>query len=110
MTFEHKIVCPIINNNGKTAEAHQKELQAIRGHLVKALDAMGSAMPHGRDFQTLKYRGSAIREACDAWDERRSFLNELIGEIDELRFAIAQQEARPDVPVISHRIKIPETQ
>lgn len=88
-TINDHLVPPLVNLNGTSAEALLEQSINVSLALHKALEAMGHAAPHGRDYQTAQ--PGSYERARDAFSRRLLVVATLRQEFDNLSEVIAQQ-------------------
>jgi hypothetical protein len=79
------LVAPIVNINGSTRAELFEQVRLVCEALTDAGEAMGKAMPHGRDYQVDPSKGL---EARQAFLERRRALMTMKEEFEALALAI----------------------
>ena len=86
--FKHRLVAPIVNINGSSADSLMEGYIEVYRLLDKAIDAALKAMPHGRDYQTAPEK---YPEARAAFLERIVALSEVKSDMMSLGLAVEMQ-------------------
>lgn len=86
------LIQPTINLNGTSGEHLLEQYQAVNDAFSQLLTALGSGVPHGRDYQLSADNGERLdARARDAWNDRRLVVHELYQEFRDLAEAVATQ-------------------
>lgn len=92
------LLAPVVNLNGSDGNELALAYHRVAMALSEANAAMGKAMPHGRDYQTLNPKDFGGQDpailARAAFNERRQVLLEMEREFEEMALFINQQGGR----------------
>lgn len=91
MTKMLPLIEPRVNLNGTSRTELVQQYLDVAQALYVVIQKMGTATPHGRDYQT--FEDGAIRTvtARAAWSERRGMLETLRREIEAMAVSINDQ-------------------
>jgi hypothetical protein len=89
-----KLVTPIVNLNGNTAESLIAQLKDVLNalHQLEQAMAKSSDIWHGRNFQTMKDGDVVSQKARRAWNERQRMVGELHNEVLTMAAVILDQK------------------
>jgi hypothetical protein len=99
------LIIPTVNLNGTSVEDLVRQQLHVVLALGKALEEMGKAMPHGRDYQSgyvINDAGSSISKAegaREAWRERMKLVHDLMEEVSKHAFHIHHGKP-PDIATL----------
>jgi hypothetical protein len=83
------LIMPTVNLNGTAKDDLIRQQLHVMLALDKALEVMGQAMPHGRDYLPSPLDGERKdADARDAWRERMKLVKDLKDEIGRHAFSI----------------------
>jgi len=93
-TTTAQVKIPTVHSNGTGFPTLMAQLNSVVVALEHALDAMSEATPHGRDYYV--QGDNTINIARDDHANRRYKINDVLTEIEEVRYGIYQQrEGKP---------------
>ena len=90
--IQGEVIVPVVNSNGKSAEALIEEYSAVLHALDKTIDAMKQITPHGRDYQTEPRE--VYDEAVDQHRARMGLLAIMHKEIEGIALAVYDQKRK----------------
>lgn len=99
------LIMPTVNLNGTSVEDLVRQQLHVMLALGKALEEMGKAMPHGRDyFDTDKPTSTIARQevaeqAREAWRERMKLVHDLMDEVTKHAYHIHHGKP-PDIATL----------
>lgn len=79
--FQHPLIVPQVNINGTSRDMLIEQLLDVSRKLNDAINAMNAALPHDRDFQTMKNAEQVSIDARNAWVFRMRVLLKLQAEV-----------------------------
>jgi hypothetical protein len=94
------LIMPTVNLNGTSVEDLVRQQLHVMLALGKALEEMGKAMPHGRDYLPSPLDGERKdSQAREAWRERIQMVKDLMDEVSKHAFHIHHGKP-PDIATL----------